>query len=122
MPCLFLRNVPANITFQPMLVQQFHRDLADADGGEFGSFEIHIEYGRYDLLMPDGSLQRAPNVHVFVEGHARPLEVKREIAILTDQFLKAHGIGEGTDITFRDSPAETFFLNGRLFKGGPLRR
>lgn len=122
MPCLFLRNVPPGTDFDPKLVEQFHRDLAEADGGEFGSFEIHIETVQYDLLMPNGSRRKAPDVHVFVEFHARSLAVKRDIAILIDRFLKAHGIGQGSDITFRDSPAETFFLNGRLVEGGPLRR
>jgi hypothetical protein len=119
MPCLFFANVPPGTKFREDLVRDFHLDLAVADNAELGGFEIHIENVQYDLLRVDGSRTKAPNVHVFVEYFARSLPVKRKIAALIHRFLVDHGIGKDSDITFRDSPAGTFFLNGRLVEGGP---
>lgn len=122
MPCIFLRNVPKDFKFSPSLVRSFHRALAEIDSAEIGSFEIHVENTHYSLLMPDGLTRQAANVHVFVEGHERPLEVKRKIAQQIHFFLVVHNIGNDSDITFRDSPSETFFLNGVIVQGGRPRQ
>lgn len=120
MPCIFL-ELPREVEFDPNKVRQIHYLLATADNSEIGTFEIHTVVKPYTLWLPNGTNRQSTNVHCFVEGHGRSLTVKNAIAVAIDLFLNAHGIGEGNDITFRDSMAETFWLNGEMVEGGPPR-
>lgn len=120
MPCIFL-ELPHKVVFNPNLLRQLHFLLASADGSAIGSFELHSEVKPYTLLLPDGTETQSTNVHCVVEGHSRSLTVKNAIAIAIDLFLNAHGIGKGSDITFRDSMAETFWFEGEMLVGGPQR-
>lgn len=119
MPCLFLYNVPEDIKFDPSWIKALHQSLADVIGGNVGDVEIHLVPGKITLLMPDGSVQPAPNVHVFVDWHAgRSEHVKEVMAGIIHWFLDVHGIGNDSDITFRDSPPGTFYMNGQRVEGG----
>jgi hypothetical protein len=69
-------------------------------------------------LRPDGSLSDQHGVHVFVEWHeGRSAEVKEAMGKVIHTFLNYHGLGEGTDITFRDYPrGESFVFNGEMVR------
>jgi 5-carboxymethyl-2-hydroxymuconate isomerase len=68
------------------------------------------------MLSPDGTLSDRHGVHVFVEWHeGRTKEQKQEIGDAIREFLEAHGLADGLDITFRDSRVgESYYFEGRM--------
>ena len=119
MPCLFITDFAADVPDADALIR-LHEDLSKIDPG---GFEIHNSGIQHAIWHPDGSVGRSPDIHVFVLGHARNLKVKDAIQKRFKQFLDEIGVeGLGVDVTFFDMPAETFFLNGEMVPGGPLRR
>ena len=122
MPCLFFRNVPENVEFESQVIRALHIELQEVVSS---TWEVHIENTQYVILDPSG-LPLEPHehgVHVFVEWHGgRGIKVKIAIARAVQRFLQWHGLGEGSDLTFRDSPSETFFFEGKLVEGGLPRR
>ncbi len=113
-----MRNVPPETTFAPAATRNLFEDVSDLAGVKVEQLEIHIENTQYKLLRPDGTLTDQHGVHVFVEWHeGRSVDVKKAIGEAIHTFLRFHGLGEGTDITFRDSPlGESFVYNGKLVR------
>ena len=116
MPCLFLRGVPEGITFRPEVTAELYRKVAEDVGRDIAHVEVHIESTQYQILKPNGTLEPAPDVHIFVEWTGKPFEVKVAVAAAVDEFLREHGLD--SDLTFRDSGPGTFFVNGKLI--GPI--
>lgn len=124
MPCLFFRNVPPEVSFDPDACLALHRAIATAAGISVLAVEVHIETTRYRLLAYDGHLSDSDQhgVHCFIEWYqwyrGRRQDVKQEIAEAIHRFLVFHDLGAGSDIAFRDSPPGTFFYEGKLVLGG----
>jgi hypothetical protein len=118
MPCLFIRNVPPDTSFDPEFTRVLYEEIAALAGCEIDEIEVHIETTQYKILLPDGSLSDQHGVHVFVEWHeGRSVLTKIDMGIVIHNFLKRHGLGEGTDITFRDYPrGESFVFNGEMVR------
>lgn len=108
MPCLFMRNVPEGTHFNSVAVEALYREI---EGVIDGKVEVHIENTQYKILTPVNTLIPA-EVHVFVEWYTRPFRTKKYVATIISDFFKAHNMD--CDITFRDSPPGTFFVNGEL--------
>lgn len=135
MPCIFLNNLSDSFLDEletPRLFitgispsAKLYKKISDAAGCEISKVEIHLSTERYKLLSPHGKTRPCLNIHGTVEWFAsenRDVKAKQAIADAIQQFLNSHLAGEGFDLTFRDSPAETFFVekNGKsvLVEGG----
>ena len=120
MPYIFLKNVPPGIQFD--LTGQLHTRLKTINYGMHGNFQIIIENSAYELLMPDGSHQKEPNLHVVVLPHKLPEGVRSKITDLLHRFLTTHAIEANSIILFRTYDAHKFFVNGEMVVGRPPRR
>lgn len=123
MPCLSFRNVPEGVEWKPEACDRLYLEVAVFADTTVEHVEVHVEDTRYKVLRPNGILDPNHGVHVVVEWFAgRTQEAKDLIASAIDYFLEAHGLDREDDITFRDYPAGSFYLNGERVAGGPLQR
>lgn len=114
MPCLFIRNVPSRMEWDSDACGKLYFEIAKAARCSISGVEVHIENTQYQLLRMNGKLDSSHGVHVFVEWFAgRTDAAKEQIAVAIQQFLDHHNLGSGLDITFRDSPAGTFYFEGK---------
>jgi hypothetical protein len=115
MPCLFLRNVPAGINFDPQETLRLYEGLAAAAGVGVEKVQVHLENTWYHLLRLDGKREPNHGVHGFVEWHrGRSLAAKQQMAEAIQRFLDHHALGRGFDLTFRDYlEGESFFFEGK---------
>ncbi len=116
MPCLFIHNLPTlvfderSFSFDSDKVVILRSKIADAVSCSPEDIQIHLVNSQYKLLLDNGKLDDH-TVHVEVDWHAgRDNTVKKAISDAIFEFLKFYGLEEGLDITFRDSPRETFFV------------
>lgn len=116
MPCLFLRNVPPGMNFDPQETLKLYEGIAAAAEVDAGKVQVHLENTWYYLLGLDGTRKLGHGVHGFVEWHeGRSLTAKQQMATAIQRFLGHHGLGQGFDLTFRDYPkGESFFFEGTL--------
>jgi len=113
MPCLFFRNVPPRMEWDYDACGKLYFEISNAARCAISRVEVHIENTQYQLLRINGKLVSSHGVHVFVEWFAgRTDNAKEQIAVAIQQFLDQHNLGSGSDITFRDSPAGTFYFEG----------
>lgn len=118
MPCLFFRNVPAKVKFDPDACEELYRSVAVAARVSINDVEVHIEDTQYKLLGQNGKLY-PHGVHVFVEWFGRPQETKDQVAEAIDQFLAHHDLWRGSsNITFRDYHSGAFYEEGLCIPGG----
>lgn len=115
MPCLFVRNIPGNIEFDPAACEALYQAVAKAAGVPVTQIEVHIENTRYlDLGRTGALLDSQQGVHVDVELLAgRTQEVKDQIAVAIHHFLVLHSLGNGSDIAFVEFPPGNFFFEGQ---------
>lgn len=132
MPCIFFSNLPdvysvkktgGRPNFIPSEVIKLLAEVAELTGVEVEKINLFTTYTKYNRLDTDGFNHLHSNVHVVVEWHnGRDILVKQAIADALLVFFKAHSLYKGLDITFRDSPSGTFFVekNGQavLVPGG----
>jgi len=75
--------------------------------------EFHLVKSEYRLLTDEAQLVDH-GVHIEIDWHAgRSSRTKMTISQAIFEFMKFYGFEEGLDITFRDSPAESFFIEER---------
>lgn len=116
MPCLFFEDFPKNICIDPGDALALYTEVAEAVELSIDKVEVHLGDKQYQILRTNGTIDPAPDVHVFVEWTERPYAVKELVVIAIDNFLSCYGLH--SDITFRDSPEGTFFVDGVLV--GPV--
>lgn len=116
MPCLFLEDFPQHISIDPEAALALYIEVAAAVELSIDKVEVHLGDKKYQILKPNGAKNPAPDVHVFVEWTGHPYAVKELVVVAIDKFLSYHGLH--SDITFRDSPEGTFFVDGVLV--GPV--
>ncbi len=121
MPCLFMRNIPARVSFDPLATRVLYERIAKATNVPLDLVEVHVENTKYSLLRADGTFSPTHGVHVFIEWFGgKGEQAKEEVAKAVQAFLVFHDIGEGSDTTFRDSPAGSFYYEGVRVAGGFL--
>lgn len=118
MPCLFFEDFPKDIWIDPGDAFALYTEVAEAVELSIDKVEVHLGDKQYQILKPNGAKDPAPDVHVFVEWTERPYAVKELVVIAIEKFLSYYGLH--SDITFRDSPEGTFFVDGILV--GPVPR
>jgi len=119
MPGLYFRNVPSQVKFHHAACYELYGSVAAASGVTMGEVEVHIEDTQYRLIGPDGR-DYPHGVHVFVEWHeGRSDEAKKQIAKAIHGFLDNHDLRRGSNITFRDLKAGSFYFEGKRVPGGP---
>ena len=122
MPCIFFCNwEDAKKGYHPAYINQPDIDklieaIAKAANISLSEPQLHFVEGRYWVwTYNSGCVSDQHGVHVFVEWHkGRGIVCKTKIAEAIHKFLTSQGLGKGSDIRFRDSPAGTFFYEGKL--------
>lgn len=120
MPTVYLKNVPPSIVFHRHSVLSLHERLKTCTGHEC---EVIIEDVKHRVLSPDdGEVRGTNSVRVVIELYGgRSADTKEKIVMAVQIFLVLHGIGEGSDITFREYLSESFYVEGDLVPGGQPR-
>ena len=118
MPCLFLEDFPCYLKIDPEAAHTLYVEVAAAVGLPIDKVDVHLGNKQYQILQPNGTKVPAPDVHVFIEWTERSYNVKLLIVAAIHKFLSYHGLH--SDITFRDSPKGTFFVDGVLIGSPPL--
>ncbi len=130
MTCLFLYGVPKKVRKHLKLeaLKQLYTAVSTAADIPVSAVQVHFAPFGFTLVQPDGISVKPVRhgVHTFIEWSAgRTLQQKEQIAAAIQAFLDSHEVGQGSDITFRDSPRESFFLEGKLVgqkKAAPKRK
>lgn len=118
MPCLFFADFPASQKIDSNAAFDLHVEVAEAVGLSVEKVSVHLGHEQFMIMDFTGTKRPASDVHVFVEWAARPFAVKKLVAAAIHKFLAAHDLH--SDITFRDSPKGTFFLDGVLIGPEPV--
>lgn len=117
MPCLFLKGWPTTKPIDGNALGRLYEAVAKAVKLDVEDVEIHLDSVPWMILQSNGIQRPAPDVHIIIEWTERSFAVKQQIAKAIHEFCSFHGLG--SDITFRDSPKGTFFVNGVLIGPEP---
>lgn len=122
MPCFFFNNLPIRVfdhtwfTFQAEEVVKLRDRISRAVGCPAEEVELHMAKSEYKILNNEGRLVEH-SVHIEVDWHSgRTPEIKMTISKALFDFMKIHGLENDLDITFRDSPPDSFYVE----KGGQI--